>query len=129
MRSIGRCVAESPIRCGGFSQFLVAADLRPTSAVVADKIAWLRQRVATLPAAEQPAFVAQLDAVAAAVAGEDYASAISAADAIAARAQARAGSALTDTWRAGGADNQAGDLIAGAATLKFSLGYLQSFGE
>ncbi|HET6434114.1 MAG TPA: DUF6689 family protein [Xanthomonadaceae bacterium] len=116
-------------RYGGFSQFLVAVDLRPTSLVVADKIGWLRKRVATLPATEQPAFAAQLDAVAAAVADRDYGAAIAAADAIAARAQARAGTALTDTWRAGGADNQAGDLIAGATTLKFSLGYLQSFGE
>ena len=116
-------------RYGGFSQFLVAADLRPTSTVVADKIGWLRKRVSTLPAAEQPAFAAQLDAVAAAVARQDYASALAATDAVAARAQERAGPALTDTWRAGGADNQAGDLIAGAATLRFSLGYLQSFGE
>jgi hypothetical protein len=116
-------------RYGGFSQFLVATDLRETGTVVDAKIDWLRGRVATLPATEQPAFSAQLDALQSALARDDYATAIAATDAISARAQARAGSALLDTWRAGGADNQAGDLIAGAATLKFSLGYLRDFGQ
>ena len=53
---------------------------------------------------------------------------ITAVDALSSRASADAGSALLDTWRAGGADNQAGDLIAGAATLKYSIGYLRDFG-
>jgi hypothetical protein len=116
-------------RYGGFSQFLVLVDLRETSTVVAEKIAWLRNRVATLPAAEQPVFSAQLDTIASAVAGHDYASALTAVDALSARAQADAGNALLDTWRAGGADNQAGDLIAGAATLKFSIAYLRDYGQ
>ena len=116
-------------RYGGFSQFLVAVDLRETGQVVADKIAWLRNRVATLPAAEQPVFSAQLDAIASAVARHDYATAIAAVDALSSRATADAGTALLDTWRAGGADNQAGDLIAGAATLKYSIGYLRDFGQ
>ena len=116
-------------RYGGFSQFLVAVDLRETGAVVADKIAWLRNRVATLPAGEQPVFSAQLDTIASAVASHDYPTAMTAVDALSSRAQADAGSALLDTWRAGGADNQAGDLIAGAATLKYSIGYLRDFGQ
>jgi hypothetical protein len=52
-----------------------------------------------------------------------------AADAIGERAQARAGSTLLDTWRAGGSNNQAGDLIAGAATLGYSIAYLRDFGQ
>lgn len=116
-------------RYGGFSQFLVVVDLRETGAVVADKIAWLRNRVATLPAGEQPVFSAQLDTIASAVANRDYATAMTAVDALSSRAQADAGNALLDTWRAGGADNQAGDLIAGAATLKYSIGYLRDFGQ
>lgn len=116
-------------RYGGFSQFLVAADLRETGKVISGKIAWMRNRVATLPAGEQPVFSSQLDTVEAALANGDYATALTAVDAISSRAQADAGTALLDTWRAGGADNQAGDLIAGASTLKFSIAYLRDFGQ
>lgn len=117
-------------RYSGFSQFLVLADLRPTSHVVAEKIARLRTRVSTLPAGEQPAFTGYLDDVAAAVQRGDHAGAIAAADLITARAQHRAGAGLADEWRASrNADNQAGDLLAGAATLKFSLAYLRDYGD
>lgn len=117
-------------RYGGFSQFLVVADLRETGVVIADKIAALRARVATLPAGEQPPFVAQLDAVEAAVASHAYANAISGVDLISARALARAGNGLTDEWRATrDADNQVGELLAGAATLKFSVAYLRDYGQ
>lgn len=115
---------------GGFSQFLVLTDLRETGDVVANKIAGLRARVSTLPASERPPFNARLDAVEAAVAAEDYAQAIAKTDEIATRADARGGTQLADEWRATrDADNQAGDLIAGAATLRFSLAYLRDFGQ
>src|SRR3546814_676349 len=117
-------------RYGGFSQFLVVADLRPTGAVIASKIAALRSRVATLPDSEQPAFSAQLDAVETSVANHDYANAIAATDLISQRALARAGNGLLDEWRATrDADNQAGELLAGAATLKFSIAYLRDYGQ
>lgn len=116
-------------RYGGFSQFLVAVDLRETSTVIDAKMAWMRNRVATLPASEQPVFSSQLDIVQSALASGDYATALTAVDAISSRAQADAGTALLDTWRAGGADNQAGDLISGASTLKFSIAYLRDFGQ
>ena len=117
-------------RYGGFSQFLVLADLRETGTVVAQKIAALRTRVSTLPAGEQPAFTTQLDAVESSLASHDYATALSAIDLISARAQARAGNGLLDEWRAThDADNQAGDLIAGAASLKFSVAYLRDYGQ
>lgn len=116
-------------RYGGFSQFLVAVDLRETSTVIDIKMAWMRNRVATLPASEQSVFSSQLDIVQSALASGDYATALTAVDAISSRAQADAGTALLDTWRAGGADNQAGDLISGASTLKFSIAYLRDFGQ
>ncbi len=115
---------------GGFSQFLVLADLRTTSSVVASKIALLRLRTLTLPWSERLPFFALIDDVEDAVEAEDYAAAIAAVDQIASRADARAGTYLADEWRATRlADNQAGDLIAGAATLRFSIAYLRDFGD
>ena len=117
-------------RYGGFSQFVIATDLRETGAVVSEKIATLRARVASLQASEQPAFTAQLDTVESAVARQDYATALAAIDLISDRAQARAGNGLLDEWRAThDADNQAGELLAGAATLKFSVAYLRDYGQ
>lgn len=115
---------------GGFSQFLVLADLRETGDVVADKFASLRARVATLPLTEQQPFIARLNDAEAALAAGDYADAIAAVDQVSSRALARAGNQLADEWRATrDADNQAGDLIAGAATLRFSIAYLRDFGQ
>jgi hypothetical protein len=117
-------------RYGGFSQFLVVTDLRQTGVVVAEKIAALRTRVASLPASEQPAFSTQLDTVESSVASHDYATALSAIDLLSQRAQARAGHGLLDEWRATrDTDNQAGDLLAGAATLRFSVAYLRDYGQ
>nr|WP_036169888.1 DUF6689 family protein [Lysobacter dokdonensis] len=115
---------------GGFSQFLILADLRESSDVVAGKIAALRARVATLPSAERPAFDALINATETAVANESWSDAIAAIDSLRARAAARAGNQLTDTWLATrNGDNQAGDLIAGAATLRFSVSYLRDYGD
>ena len=117
-------------RYDGFSQFLVVADLRETSAVIAEKIAALRARIASLPASEQPPFSAQLDTVESSVASHDYATALSAIDLISQRAEDRAGHGLLDEWRATrDVDNQAGGLLAGAATLKFSVAYLRDYGQ
>lgn len=115
---------------GGFSQFLVLLDLRETTDVVAAKIAALRSRVATLPFTERQPFDARLDDVESSLASDDYAAALSAVDQVSARALARAGTHLADEWRATrDADNQAGDLVAGAATLGFSIAYLRDFGD
>ena len=117
-------------RYGGFSQFLIASDLRETDAVVAEKIASLRARVASLPESERPPFNAQLDTVESAVANHDYATALAAIDLVSQRAQARAGNGLLEEWRAArDEDNQAGELLAGAATLKFSVSYLRDYGQ
>jgi hypothetical protein len=133
-RDITDEVAPGSVRArgttGGFSQFLVITDLRTTNSVVAGKLAALRSRVDTLPAAEQPAFDALLDAAQVAVSTGAYADAIAAVDSLRARAAERAGTALTETWRASrDGDNQAGDLIAGAATLRFSIAYLRDYGD
>ena len=66
-RDITDEVAQGSVRArgtyGGFSQFLIVADLRETGDVVDTKIAWLRARVAALPMGERAAFAALLDTV------------------------------------------------------------------
>lgn len=115
---------------GGFSQFLVVADVRETGAVVAEKLGWLRADVAALPAAEQPAFDSLVDAVQTGVETGNYANAITALDAIRARAAARGGSAIANVWRASrDVDNHAGALMSDAATTKFSVAYLRDYGQ
>lgn len=115
---------------GGFSQFLVLTDVRETGAVVQDKFDWLRTRIEAVPATERAPLLAQLDAAEDAVSAADYAAAVAALDAIRAHAAARAGNGLQDEWRATrDAQNEAGEIIAGAATLKFSVAYLRDFGQ
>lgn len=114
---------------GGFSQFLILADGRPTPVVIASKLQRLRDRVDLLPASEQAGFDALLDDVETALAVPDYAAALAAADAVRARADARGGSFIDNEWRATRTHrNDAGELVAGAATLRFSLAYLRDYG-
>ncbi|WP_242691275.1 DUF6689 family protein [Lysobacter enzymogenes] len=114
---------------GGFSQFLILADARPTPVVIASKLQRLRERVDLLPASEQPGFDALLDDVETALAVPDYAAALAAADAVRARAVARGGTFIDNEWRATRTHrNDAGELVAGAATLRFSLAYLRDYG-
>ena len=116
-------------RCGGFSEFVVVEDLRPTRSVIAEKVDWLEARIATLPQSERVAYAAHLYAAEGAVAAGNYAAAIAELDALRARASTQAGTQLTETWAAGGANNEAGDLISGADTLKFSIAYLRDYGD
>lgn len=133
-RDITDEVAQGSVRArgtyGGFSQFLIVTDVRETGDVIDEKIGHLRGRVAALPAGERPAFTAQLDAAELAIVQTDYNAAIAQIDAFRARAQARAGTYLANQWRATrNVDNQAGELVAGAATLRFSVAYLRDFGQ
>lgn len=133
-RDITDEVAPGSVRArgttGGFSQFLVLADLRETGDVVAEKTAWLRDRIDTLPSSEQGAFDAYLDTAESAVAGGDFTNAIAALDLFRSRAASRAGNQLDATWTpTGQSGNDAGELIAGATTLKFSVAYLRDFGQ
>lgn len=132
-RDITDEVAQGSVRArgtyGGFSQFLVVADLRETGDVVDTKIASLRSRIAALPTDERAAFTALLDDVETGVAQGNYSSALAAVDAFRSRAASRGGQQLTNEWRATrDVDNQAGELVAGAATLRFSVAYLRDFG-
>ncbi|QNP42202.1 hypothetical protein H8B22_11635 [Lysobacter terrestris] len=127
-------IAQGSVRArttyGGFSQFLILVDVRNTADVVEEKLTWLRAKVAALPAGERPAFDALLDQAEAGADGADYAAAITAIDALRARAQARAGQQLANEWRATrDVTNQAGELVAGANTLRFSVAYLRDFGQ
>lgn len=133
-RDITDEVAPGSVRArgttGGFSQFLVLADLRETGNVIDAKVAWLRGRIDALPSGEQAAFDAYLDTVESSVASGDFANAIAALDLFRARAAARAGTQLDATWTpTGQSDNDAGELAAGAATLGFSVAYLRDFGQ
>lgn len=128
-------IAQGSVRArgttGGFSQFLVLSDLRETDAVVAEKLLGLRDRVDTLPAGEQAFFEARLDAVESGLAATDYNAAIANTRLISQHARARAAAgAIGDEWRATrDVQNPAGDLIAGAASLEFSIAYLRDFGQ
>lgn len=133
-RDITDEVAPGSVRArgttGGFSQFLVVADVRPSSTVIAEKFGWLRSRIAALPTGERSSFEAQLNAAEAAVGSGAYADAIAALDSLRAHASARAGKGLAAQWRATrDVDNQAGEIMAGAATLKFSIAFLRDYGE
>lgn len=117
-------------RYGGFSQFLVAVDLRPTGAVTDEKIAFLRGRIAMLPKREQPELTRLLDMAEDSISKGAYSSAISAIDSFTARVADRAGRWIPDEWRATrNVENHAGELLAGAATLKFSVNYLRDYGQ
>lgn len=127
-------IAQGSVRArttyGGFSQFLILVDLRPTSTVIDEKVGWLRNRVDALPAGEQPALNALLDQCSTSLGNADYAGALAAIDAFRSRVIERAGTFIPNEWRAaGGVDNQAGQLIAGANTLSFSVSYLRDYGQ
>ena len=115
---------------GGFSQFLVLVDVRSTSAVIAQKFTWLRGKAAALPLAERARIEGHIDDAEAAVAAADYAAAIASLDALRARVSARAGKTIANSWTPLNRNsNTAGELLAGAATLRFSVGYLRDYGD
>lgn len=128
-------IAKGSVRArgttGGFSQFLVLTDLRDTDTAIASKIQGLRARVAALPVAERGAFGSLVDSVETKVASAQYDAAVVDTRLIARHARDRAATgAISDEWRATrDVRNLAGDLIAGAATLEFSIAYLRDFGH
>lgn len=119
-------------REGGFSQFLVVADLRPNSSVAVGKFNALGTRIANT--AMSPALQAQLNATLAqartAFGANDYVSAIANIDTFRAQVQAQAGTGLANVWRATrDLDNAEGSLDGMAATLRFTLTRLRDFGQ
>jgi hypothetical protein len=133
-RDITREVLPGSVRTrgtsGAFSQFLLIVDVRPTDYVIDEKFAWTRSVTARLPKKEREPLDAYLAAASTATDAGRYADAIAALDAFSARVASRSGKFIPDTWRARrDLDNQAGELLSGAATLKFSIGYLRDFGR
>jgi hypothetical protein len=113
----------------GWSQFLVLVDLRPTRTVIAEKIAYLRTELGLLPASEAGPLRVFLDNAEAAVAGDRFDDAVVAMDSFSARVSARSGTYIPETWRsARDVHNSAGELLAGANTLVFSIGFLRDYG-
>lgn len=132
-RDITREVAAGSVRArsstGAFSQFLILADLRPSATVIAQKFAWLRGEVAGLSSPHRALLEAHLDSAETAVAASQWADAIFELDAFSAYVSAQAGSGIPQQWRAlRDQTNSAGELLSGAATLKFSIGYLRDYG-
>ncbi|MDV0439383.1 DUF6689 family protein [Xanthomonas sacchari] len=109
---------------GGFSQFIVIHDLRPTATVVAAKLNRLQTLVAQLPASEAAPLASMLNSVQSTLANADYTAATVALDGFREQVSARAGQGIAQTWNAGMSEgNPAGELLAGAATLRFSIDY------
>lgn len=132
-RDITREVLPGSVRArsstGAWSQFLILADLRPSETVIAEKLAWLREQTATVPAEDRVSLEAQLDAIEAGVADGRFADAIGQIDAFSAHVSAKAGVSIPEEWSATrDRHNAAGELLSGAATLKFSVGFLRDYG-
>jgi hypothetical protein len=114
----------------GWSQFLIIADLRPTNTVIAEKFAYLQNQLNLLSPTEAAPLQAYLNTAQSAVAGGNYDNAVVAMDSFSARVSSRAGTYIPDTWRsARNVTNNAGELLAGANTLVFSIGYRRDFGH
>lgn len=111
---------------GGFSEFLVVSDLRTVDAVIAEKFERLRSTLArysqTIPASVRASLQAQLDAAQASYGENDPAGAAEKIGTFATTVQQHAGAEIPNVWRASrDTSNVAGELRAGAATLKYSL--------
>lgn len=114
---------------GGFSQFVVVLDLRPTDAVVLEKLDYLREQANLLPTIESTPLLAMVDSIELAVAESRFADAIAQLDAMRAHVSARAGVQIPAQWRATrNVANVAGELLSGLDTLAFSIGYLRDYG-
>lgn len=115
---------------GGFSQFLLLVDLRQTSSVIDEKFAWTRSQLSSLPAATRNPLDLLLDDAQLAVNQSRFADAIATLDAFRAQVSAGAGSTVPNQWSTAQRNgNVAGELLGGASTLKFSIGFLRDYGN
>lgn len=113
----------------GWSQFVIVADLRPSSAVIAEKFSYLRNQLGFLPSVESAPLLDYLSLAEQSVAQGKFDDAAVALDSFTARVSSRAGVQIPDLWRATrDTRNSAGELLAGANTLSFSIGFLRDFG-
>jgi hypothetical protein len=114
----------------GWSQFLVLVDLRPTDAVISEKVSDLNTQLNLLPASEATPLRNYLNTAQSAIAVGQYEDAVVAMDMFSARVAQRAGTYIPDTWRsARDVQNSAGELLAGANTLVFSLNFRRDYGN
>ena len=110
----------------GFSEFLIAADVRPIDAVIVGKFDALQgQLTANSSAISQPVAAdlqQRLNAARAAYNTGAIAAAIDGVNGFAGAVKSQSGEAIPNVWRAnGGPTNVAGILRASADTLKYSL--------
>ncbi len=132
-RDITTAVSPGSVRTrghtGGFSQFLVLIDLRPSSQVIAEKLTVLRAEAALLASSERVWVDAQLDTIEGALASQAYADAQASIDALSADIAAAAGGRIAERWRASrDLHNSAGELLSGLDSLRFSIGFLHDYG-
>jgi hypothetical protein len=111
---------------GGFSEFLIVVDLRPTDDAVEAKLDRLDTLLADfaelMPGELASVLAGQAGAIRAAWGAGDAMGAIDATNTFASAVQATAGNPLPNVWRSSrDLTNVAGELRAAAATLRFSL--------
>ncbi len=123
-------VGSGSIRSGGskadFSEFIIAADLRPLPAAIQDKYArlgsLLNQHAGSMNASLYSELRSLYDASARAYAGGAIVAAIQYLEAFSSRVKAASGSGLPDVWRSSrDLTNVAGSLRSAAQTLRYSL--------
>jgi hypothetical protein len=112
---------------GGFSEFLIVADVRPLATVISQKFdavgSLLAASSGAIPAALLDNLNQQISAARALFQSGANVDAAKAVDGFAATVQSNSGAAIPDVWRASGdLSNVAGQLRAAAGTLRFSLG-------
>jgi hypothetical protein len=111
---------------GGFSEFLIVADLRPVNTVITEKFQRLQSKLtdnaSSIAGPVLTALQSTLDAARASFLANDPLAAADKIQQFAELARQNAGSAIPDVWRSTrDIVNVAGDLRSGASTLKFSL--------
>jgi len=116
-------------RGGSFSQFLLVSDLRLSSTVESLKESDLQARIlaASLDSALRTELLTLLAASQTAVAASDYTTAIADLDQLIATIQAHAGIDVANVWNSErNLTNDAGEMLALAQTLRFTLVRLQN---
>lgn len=123
-------VGSGSIRTGGskadFSEFIIAADVRPLSSVIQSKYSQLatllNQHAAGMSSSLQNELVSLYNASASAYAGGQLVAAITYLEAFDEKVVSASGSGLPDVWRSSrDLTNVAGGLRSAAATLRYSL--------
>lgn len=123
-------VGSGSISTGGskadFSEFIIAADMRPLSSVIQSKYSKLAslldQHAASMSSSLQNELVSLYNASATAYAGGQLVAAITYLEAFGEKVASASGSGLPDVWRSSrDLTNVAGHLRSAAATLRYSL--------